>query len=441
MENNSAYVAVLGNIRPIPGADFIDLADVTLNGVTQTQIVTSKGTKEGTKVVYFDSNLCLDEKFITNIDKLSPDYNKEGFKSISAYLSKGIRVKVIKLKGTISNGLVIDLEKVQKLYPKNILIEGDCFVELEGERICYKYMPPVKKTSHVNGKARSKKEEFILPGHFPEHIDTAQLLRNVKEVNPEDCIWITRKMHGTSSRTGNVLVTRKLNFFEKLLIKMGVKIDVNQYSYAYGSRRVNKKVESFELGDKNHYYSADVWTDVGEKYFKGKLHKGEVVFYEIVGYLSDGKCIQKIGKYEFNYGTKKGEADIYVYRITMTNEDGDTIEYSTRAVKERCVQLGVKSVQEYYYGLAKDKYPEIPVDENWHSAFASRLKAEYLEKNCWDCIVKDTPDEGIVLRREVGGISSFKLKSERFLNKESEASEADLTTDIEEEDVSQSLSE
>lgn len=39
-----------------------------------------------------------------------------------------------------------------------------------------------------------------------------------------------------------------------------------------------------------------------------------------------------------------GQCDIYVYRMTMTNEDGNTVEYPWYMMAERCEQLDLKTV-------------------------------------------------------------------------------------------------
>ncbi|MCK5021216.1 MAG: hypothetical protein KAS32_29670, partial [Candidatus Peribacteraceae bacterium] len=92
------------------------------------------------------------------------------------------------------------------------------------------------------------------------------------------------------------------------------------------------------------------------------MHKGEVLYYEIVGYTTTGKAImpsvptKKIGdkatvkKYgdvmHYKYGCVEGIADIYVYRITMVNEDGIAYDLAWDRVKDRCRTLGVKHVPE-----------------------------------------------------------------------------------------------
>lgn len=47
------------------------------------------------------------------------------------------------------------------------------------------------------------------------------------------------------------------------------------------------------------------------------------------------------------------------YRITLTNVDGEVHEFSAREVQQYCKSVGLTPVTEYYYGYAKDLYPEL----------------------------------------------------------------------------------
>ena len=43
-------------------------------------------------------------------------------------------------------------------------------------------------------------------------------------------------------------------------------------------------------------------------------------------------------------GPAKPQSDIYVYRMTMTNEDGEVVEYTPDFMRYRCEQMGIKCV-------------------------------------------------------------------------------------------------
>jgi hypothetical protein len=47
---------------------------------------------------------------------------------------------------------------------------------------------------------------------------------------------------------------------------------------------------------------------------------------------------------EFAVPVEKPVSDIYVYRMTMTTEDGEVVEYTPDFMRYRCEQLGVKCV-------------------------------------------------------------------------------------------------
>jgi hypothetical protein len=427
MNNNMAFVAYLENIQPIIGADKIVQADVVLNGIKITQVVVGVDTKPHTKIVYFDSNMCLEQSFINAVDKQSEDYGKEGFKSLGLYLSKNGRIKVVKLKNIISNGLAVEVSKFAQ-FTTDIDMEGlpmlpESFTSIGGTEICHKYQPPQKRVQ-VQGKKghRVKATSRLIPDQFHFHTDTDQLLRNVHKLNPDQVISISRKIHGTSAIASYCLVKRKLSLIERIAKMIGINVTDTEYDYIYASRTVVKN-DATTSG----FYKEDIWTEAGNKNFKTKLHPGESVYYEIVGFLPSGGAIQKGYRYDCAPGTYK----IAVYRITLTGLDGTVYEYGWQAMKQRCVELQVPMVQEYYYGRASD-FPLYvnPEPENWVSYFVDDLKQAYLEKKAQDC--DGNPDEGIVIRIEGLNIEAYKLKSESFLLKESKAHEEEVI-DIEEE--------
>lgn len=430
MENNKAYVARIGNFQPIEGADRIIQASVVLNGVVQTQVVVGKNDyNEGDFVVYLDSNLCLDPIIIEAIDKLHKDYGKEGFVSLGRYLAKGNRVKTVKLKGCISDGLVVSIEKFEQFIDKKtreLFNEGFSFNDLGSTHICHKYFPPVRMQPTPGSKKDRKKRKLIsriIPEMFNFHIDTLALLKNSHKLYPEMVASCSRKVHGTSFICSNTKVLKKLKWYEILLKKAKVNIVDWEYDYLYASRTVVKN----DLLNGTGFYSVNVWQDAGEKYFKGKLHNGETIYGEIVGYLPGTQTyIQK----PFDYGCNVGEYKIAVYRITLTSDDGTVSEYSWNAMKERCKELNVPMVEEYFYGRLGDMYKDIAWDENWNVNFIQRLQEVFLEGDCPLCKNK-VPEEGIVIRPDSLYIEPFKLKSKRFILKESELKEKEDFVDIE----------
>ena len=414
MENNKAFKAVLGNITKIEGADRIVSASVILEGVPITQVVVGVDTVEGTPIVYFDSNMCLSDNFIADNPELK------------TYLAKGNRVRCVKLKGVISNGLAVGLEKFSK-YTKDI---PDSFTSLGSTEICKKWVPEVVQQgsrSNKVGKAKNaKKPSRVIPEVFHFHIDTQQLVRNLHKINPDDVISISRKIHGTSAICSYVPVKKELSFKDKVAKALGCDVKDTVYDYLYASRTVIKN-------DSDNIHT-DLWSTVGKELFFGKLNKGETIYYEIVGYMpGTSTFIQK----NYDYGCKPGDYKIAVYRITQTNEDGVVFEHGWASMKERCKELNVPMVEQYYFGKAYDHFM-LGIDSDdltaWRVGFVQELRQMYLEKDATDNLCKKVPDEGIVLRVEAKDITVFKLKSERFILNESASKDAG-EVDLEEQEA------
>lgn len=175
-------------------------------------------------------------------------------------------------------------------------------------------------------------------------------------------------VHNSSGRVAYVPIEKqKLTFKEKILKLFGIKL-APSWDYVCGTRRT--VLEDFNGG----YYGNNGFRKKSFDFFKGKLHKGEEVFFEIVGFTNNGTPImpsasnQKLGKEfvkqygketVFSYGCDpKGELqnDFYVYRMTMTNEDGFVVEYSPDEVRRRCEEMDAKFVPVFWTEQIPSKF-------------------------------------------------------------------------------------
>jgi tRNA-binding EMAP/Myf-like protein len=342
----NAYVTRIKNIRKHSNADRLQVATVFGNDV-----IVGLNTQEGDLVVYFPTDGKLGEEFAKE-NKLT--------RELGGYLDDNKRhVTTIKLRGERSDGLILGIESLSKFTDVSKLKEGDTISVLGGVEICSKYVP-YRKPSNPNPSSKVKtkkavedKESFPL---FKEHSDTAQLAYNLGQFKAGDECVVTLKMHGTSQRTSYTIKEEKVEQgFLARLFKRKDKINTS-WDYVTGTRRVTLK--TFDSG----FYGSNSFRQQWHDLFVGKLHKGESVYYEVVGYtdtgsLIMGECdntktrdkefIKQYGKTtQFTYGCEYGQSDIYVYRMTMTNEDGNIVEYPWHLVKTRCEQMGVKHVPE-----------------------------------------------------------------------------------------------
>lgn len=351
------------------------------------------------------------------------------------------RVKSIRLRGELSEGFIIPVVVLQNyilsVTNKELdnVKEGTEFDAVEhGEKefwISKKYLP---KRTYTQGQGGSKGPKYKVPhrldrireDQFRFHYDTVIIKKCPFVINPESLIHLSYKMHGTSGISAYVLCHKPLNWKEKLA-KWLTGHSFDEYGHIYASRTVIKnKYYNPQVGS-GFYGNIDIWGEA-DKIVGPALKKGETAYYEIVGFLPNGQYIQK----GFDYGCvpPKPNEDytvgrhfrILIYRVTYTNVDGEVHEFSTQEVQQWCDRNGLYSVEQCYYGRAKDLYPDIDISQHWNANFLERLandKNFYMELDSPHCKNK-APHEGLVIKIEDGHSRAFKLKCFRFLNKEQE---------------------
>jgi hypothetical protein len=347
------------------------------------------------------------------------------------------RVKAIRLRGELSEGFILPAIMLENYivsvtnvnYEAEEGIEFDS-VEHEGKTfwINKKYIPKNTRTPGAPGSSKSKQPkglDKLIENQFRFHYDTVLLKKYPNVIKPNDLISITEKVHGTSTIHARVLCKRELTWKQKIA-RWLTGHEFDEYDYLYSSRTVIKN-RHYNKNVTDGFYGVDVWAEA-DKIIKPFLQKGMTIYAEIVGFLPNGGYIQK----GYDYGCTMPIGDSYklgehfkvlVYRITMTNVDGVVHEFSAREVQQYCKNIGLDCVTEYYYGFAKDLYPELDPSEHWSENFISKLandKRFYMEMNSPTCINK-VPHEGVVIKSENMRSEAFKLKCFLFLDKEGKA--------------------
>lgn len=343
----NAYVVKIDDLQKHPNADKLQIAKVFgLN------VIVGQDVHEGDIMIYFPSDGQLNKEFAEYCNLLrKKDVNGN---NIGGYMDeKKCNVKAIKLRGEYSDGLLIPVHKLTEFLnlDKDYFEVGNAINTVDGIEICKKYVPQRnnKTESTSQTKKKNNKDKYPL---FHEHKDTKQLAYNYGELMDGDRLTITLKMNGTSARTSNTKLIEKQGLFKRII--NAIKNKYSEYRTVSGTRRV--VLDNFDGG----YYGNNEFRKKYHDLFDGKLHKGETVYYEIVGYVENGTTImpqcdnKKLNDKEFikrygettsfTYGCSDGESDIYVYRMSMTNEDGVEIDYSTEYTMLRCEQMGVKHV-------------------------------------------------------------------------------------------------
>ena len=252
-------------------------------------------------------------------------------------------------------------------------------------------------------------------------------------------------IHNTSCRVG-ILPCIDYSWKARLLRWLGIDIK-NHYRFVVGSRHCLKHVEKENIDLKESYYKDDIWTESAYKYFHEKLVPGETVYYEIVGFLPSGESImpqhdnKKLEKFLekqeykdfikkfgnetiFHYGCNakqiigceqinndeeiefvtKGEYKIFVYRITLTTEHGQSIDCTWEQVKRRCEEMSVNHVPEIHVPIIINKYHRIWATEEYWIKLTEQDDSNFPQHL----------NEGICVRIESAGLRPQIYKNKRY---------------------------
>lgn len=373
-----AYITTIKDIRKHSNADRLQCCTIFGNNV-----IVDLSYQNGQRVVYFPVDGQLSKEFAED-NKLVRVKDENGNNS-GGYLDPDKRnIKALNLRGEKSDGLVLPIKTLSKYTDISKLNDGDKVTVLNGHEICRKYIPRGNHRKSYSSikiakNAKELKKEVSYP-FFEEHVDTEQLAYNEKAFKPNDTIYITRKLHGSSFRVGNCLefTTTKRNPILKKLFHLPDKI-TSKFKIISGSRRV--VLRDYDGG----YYGSNAFRKKYNDFFIDKLPKGMTVYGEIVGWIDENtpimpKCKNsKVKDKEFSkmygeetiftYGCTKGENHAYIYRITMTNDDGVAVELPTEETKRWCELLGcdfVPLLEKFLYTSWEDlnkrceKYLDIP---------------------------------------------------------------------------------
>jgi len=317
-QNSVCYVARIGEVKPIEGADNIEQAFVG----GWSCIVPKGQYKQGYLAV------------IATTDAVIPQELSD-LMNVTNYLRKGQRVRTVKLRGVYSECLIIPFDKL--LLPKTFVDnvkEGKDMMEMLG---IFKYEPPAVQVQLASGRKirYSQNPNFGIYYKFPN-------LKNVQGMfTSKDEVEITRKIHGTNARYG-IVKKKALSFWDKVKKFLRLADEYIEYEFVYGSHNVEKG------SDSQGFYDTDVWRTVADTYnirtelwnlFKQtkevfEIEHGIVIYGEIYG-----PGIQK----NYDYGLK--ELKYVGFDVTINGQYCDT-------KRSFMIQnmLGLDYVPVLYYG-------------------------------------------------------------------------------------------
>lgn len=381
--------------RPHPNADRVQL------GVASGyQVVVGLETESGQLGVYFpcDGQLSHEMCMANNLYRKDP---KTG-EPMGGYFEENRRVRAQPFRGQKSEGFWVPLTYLRWTgVDLSTLEAGDEFDALNGKEVCRKYVSEATKRAMERAQKQGQKKKKKEIPMFKKHFDTPKLRYTASAIPEGAVLHITEKLHGTSGRTGYVQVEDDLpaikrainNFFRKEIFR-----PKREWRKVSGSRRVTYDPD--QSVDQGFYSGMEFRFEIHERL---RLKKGETLYYEIVGFtdkktpimashkITDKALKKKYGdEMVYRYGTDRDQAvpyDIYVYRITQTNEDGDSVDLSWPQVMRRCNELGLRHVPHYdtlVYDGDEDSFLEL-VEQ--YSQGSSKLDSTHIREGV--CITVD----------------------------------------------------
>ena len=440
-EEYCATIVRIGETFPIEGKDRILKTLVNGNSI----VIGKDEFKTGDIAVYCGIETCLHELFL-HLNSMYEDKELNVNQEKKGYINKHGRVRIVKLGGVPSQGILLHpasiatfinepVETVTKFLEEHI---GEDFDEINGERFVQVFVPPVKGVNQPGSKAERLKKKLdrfkmLIEGSFRLHYDTAQLQKNMSDIAPDDVVYISVKVHGTSAIFANILTNVPTNWFKRMwrkYVKHAPEYD-QKYNLVYSSRTVIKNQYINKKQKEGGYYSDDIWGYWAKK-LEGLVPKDYCIYCEIAGFTPNGSTIQKGYDYGCSHVADE-KSKLMVYRATREGKELEIPEVMEigRMLKEK---LG-DCIMEFplmYQGTLHDLYPEIDVQNHWHENVLENLKVEKrfgMEMDEPMCKTK-VPREGFVLRKANDPVSeAWKLKTDAFKFREAklvDAGEVDM---------------
>lgn len=299
-------VCEIKDIEPHPNADRLDIA--TVKG---WNCIVGKGQYEvGDYVVFFPPDSIIPEWIIK-------EYELE-------FLKNGGRVGTLKLRGFISQGLILPADIVLKV-SRGYQV-GDNVADVLGIK---KYEVQERVTSK-SGNITSRK---VQNPYFSKYTDIENI-KNFDSVFAEgDVVVITEKIHGSNIRFGWLPIEinfRNGNVFGIIRSLWNKYILGKRYEFVYGSHNVQLQFDN----DKN-FYSKNIYAEVLKKYDMSALPVGIIFYGEVYG-----KGVQ-----DLEYGCDGLELAVFDMKDVQTGNYVDVFK-----MNDKCEQLGLPTVPVLYHG-------------------------------------------------------------------------------------------
>ncbi len=317
----SATIVKVGELKDIENSD--NLKQVIIDGFSV--VVNKNDVKEGDLMVYCKNETELNSRFLSvnnmyemgsrelnsnyaEVQKLVDDGKEDEARKLVGYFNKHGRVKMIKLRGCPSMGVLFRLESFVNwdstlsdvnlndyiTYDNNGNFIPFDFDTINDILFIKAYVPKTNERRGGNGggqkKDKTKRFDRMIEGEFAFHYDTNQLNSNMWKLHPVDVVYVSVKVHGTSFVMGNILVKKPtlMNRFRDFVNgmkdrKIG-KIDKEIKNVEKQHRNV---FESEEFQSKNTTDAADIEKGFMEKVMDLEKKKTKIENSKLVNFATE----------------------------------------------------------------------------------------------------------------------------------------------------------
>ena len=324
MSTFAVKVERIRKVEPHPNADRLDLVQIN-----DWWCVVQKGSfKENDLCVYFPVDSILSRQVEEAI--FGPDSKVKLTKS---------RVRTIKLRGAISQGLAVGIEVLRGVRGNwgdgyQEFYEHDDLTAILG---IVKYEPPSNEIPMaMRGSQTSKTNPY-----FKKYTDLDNAKFHPGVFEPAEAVIITEKIHGTNFRAGYVPAVAN-TFWKKVLQFFHL---LPKYEFVYGSRNVqlqDRRDGGSTWIQKHTDVTENVYLEAVVKYRLRELLKpGEVLYGEVYG-----AGIQK----DYTYGCEADERKFVAFDMAVLDEEGNTKYLSSLHFMSVCKSRGIPTVPVLFTG-------------------------------------------------------------------------------------------
>lgn len=342
------------------------------------------GYNIGDKVVYLPVNSVL-----------PADLERELFPPDSKIKLEKARIKAVRIRKFVSQGMIVKWDLIKKLYNlKELPLETD----IQDVINVVKYQPPVVNvTNSSEKKVSTPRNKPHKNPYFKQYNGCTNIKWEPYAFKPTDRVYITEKIHGSNIRFG-WLPYKPTTFFEKVKKFFGL---APRHEFCYGSNIVQRQRKQ----NSPTWYKEDVYAKAISKYNMKELSKkypNHVFYGEIYG-----PSIQK----GYHYGLKNDEVNMIIFDI-MIQEEKDQRWLSWRETIAICNTLGIHYVPFLYVG-------------EWNEQHAVRLASG----NSYLCKDQKVVEGVVVKNAEIFDLTRKKIKiiNPEYLMKEATGETTDNT--------------